>query len=203
MATLRRFVRPRPSDEEQCELCSQTIAPGHPHLFDPANRQLLCACEPCALLFSEQAATRFLRVPTGSRFLPDFRLSDARWDSFLLPVDMAFFFDNRQAGKVTAIYPSPGGPVESLLSLEVWHALKQENPRLQQMQPEVEALLVNRVKGARDYYLVPIDQCYELVGLIRSHWKGLAGGAEVWQEIDRFFAHLKQRSQLIREEAHA
>jgi hypothetical protein len=37
---------------------------------------------------------------------------------------------------------------------------------------------------------VPIDDCFQLVGLIRTHWKGLTGGKEVWQELSAFFARL-------------
>ena len=52
--------------------------------------------------------------------------------------------------------------------------------RLKNMEPDVEALLVNRIGHARawtsEYFLVPIDQCYKLVGLIRSH--GAASPAE-------------------------
>ncbi len=33
------------------------------------------------------------------------------------------------------------------------------------MQPDVEALLVNRVGAARDISRVPIDECYKLVGI--------------------------------------
>jgi hypothetical protein len=51
----------------------------------------------------------------------------------------------------------------------------------------VEALLVNRARGTRQHFLVPIDDCYRLAGLIRTRWRGLSGGEEVWKEIDRFF----------------
>jgi hypothetical protein len=66
-------------------------------------------------------------------------------------------------------------------------------------------LLVNRLRGHADYYLVPIDDCYRLVGLIRVGWRGLGGGAEVWREIDDFFAQLRQRCGLTaaRDDAHA
>jgi hypothetical protein len=57
--------------------------------------------------------------------------------------------------------------------------------------PDVEALLVNRVKGAREYYRVSIDRCFSLVGLIRQHWRGLSGGAEAWDAIDAFFDTLR------------
>ena len=44
-------------------------------------------------------------------------------------------------------------------------------------------------------YRVPIDECYKLVGLIRTHWRGLSGGTEVWEEIGRFFDELRERAQ--------
>ena len=72
-----------------------------------------------------------------------------------------------------------------------------------QLQPDVEALLVNRVGGTREYLLVPIDECYKLVGLIRTHWRGLSGGAEVWREIGAFFAALKTRAGFVHEGSNA
>jgi hypothetical protein len=92
------------------------------------------------------------------------------------------------------------------LSLETWAELVRDNPRLVELEPDVEALLVNRVKPAfgrstgeaQEYYLAPIDKCYELVGLIRAYWRGLSGGTEVWTEIEKFFAGLKEQSQYIR-----
>jgi hypothetical protein len=61
---------------------------------------------------------------------------------------------------------------------------------------------VNRLGPARgysaaEYYLLPIDECYKLVWLIRSHWKGLSGGADVWKQLELFFAGLKGRSGVI------
>jgi hypothetical protein len=69
------------------------------------------------------------------------------------------------------------------------------------MERDVEALLVNRVRGAREHFLVPIDECYSLVGLIRMHWRGLSGGREVWEKIDRFFQDLRECSKTIRRES--
>ena len=42
----------------------------------------------------------------------------------------------------------------------------------------------------REHWLVPIDDCYELVGLIRTRWRGFGGGEEVWDAIARFFDDL-------------
>jgi hypothetical protein len=52
---------------------------------------------------------------------------------------------------------------------------------------------VNRARGMREHWLVPIDDCYDLVGLMRTRWKGLSGGTEVWREIGRFFEQLRER----------
>jgi len=59
---------------------------------------------------------------------------------------------------------------------------------------DVEAALVRRHEGAFECFVVPIDACYELVGLVRSHWTGVAGGAEVWARIEAFFDRLRERS---------
>src|SRR5947209_16200474 len=134
-------------------------------------------------------------VPARYRYLVDFELTDAQWESLRIPVSMAFFSYNTAAQRVMALYPSPMGPTESLLTLETWEDLEQRNPVLREMEPDVEALLVNRTGGRRDCFLVPVDECYKLVGLIRTYWRGLSGGREVWQQIDSFFAALQARSE--------
>jgi Family of unknown function (DUF5947) len=196
-AALRSFARKR-TPVERCEMCSNELAPEHEHLVEPANRRLICACQPCAILFDGQSE-KYKRVPRRIQFLPDFNLSDAQWDALRVPIEMAFFFKSTPHGKVIALYPSPAGPTESLLTLETWGDLEQANPVLAQMPADVTALLVNRVGHARgftkaEYYLVPIDECYKLVGLIRAHWHGLSGGREAWQEISGFFHVLKTRA---------
>ena len=65
---------------------------------------------------------------------------------------------------------------------------------LRTLVPDVEALLVNRVRGARGHWIVPISECYALVGLIRTRWRGFTGGAEVWREIGSFFEELDRRA---------
>lgn len=121
----------------------------------------------------------------------------------MIPINLAFFYRDTAADKVMAMYPSPAGAIESLLSLESWREIEAEHPILQKMEPDVEAFLVNRVVVPADYYVVPIDECYRLVGLIRMHWRGLSGGTEVWNEIHRFFGDLKSRSTDAREPASA
>jgi len=191
--TLRRFVRPR-TPVENCDMCSVQLQPQHPHLVELATRRLLCACQACAILFSGQAETKFRRVPQRVRHLTDFQMTDAQWESLMIPINMAFFFASTPTQRVVSLYPSPAGATESLLNLESWDEIVRCNPILKGMEPDTEALLVNRVRAASDYYLVPIDECYRLVGLIRTKWRGLSGGTEVWETIAEFFAELKRRS---------
>jgi hypothetical protein len=67
------------------------------------------------------------------------------------------------------------------------------------MEPDVEALLANRLGAPRgfgepEYYVLPVDECYRLVGLIRSGWRGLSGGTEVWETLQQFFQSLRDRA---------
>jgi hypothetical protein len=124
--------------------------------------------------------------------LHDFKLSDAEWNAFQIPIDMVFLFHSTAANRPIAIYPSPAGPTESLLSLHAWSHLVETNRVLAELEPDVEALLVNRTDGAREYYRVSIDRCYALVGLIRTQWRGLSGGSEVRGAVQEFFAALRR-----------
>jgi hypothetical protein len=206
-AALRQFARRR-EDVERCEMCSRELGAEHEHLVEPANRRLICACEACAILFDGQSGTKYRRVPRRVQFLLDFQLSDAQWDGLMVPIEMAFFFKSSPQDKVIALYPSPAGPTESLLALDTWSDIAEMNPILNEMPADTMALLVNRVGRARgsspaEYYLVPIDECYKLVGLIRTHWRGLSGGTEVWRELAAFFGALKKRAGFRQEGAHA
>jgi len=193
LATLRQYVRQRRAPEaEFCELCGTALAPDHQHLLELGKRNIACACDACALLFSSQAAPRYRRIPRQLRILRDFALEDQQWESLLIPISLAFFFHSSSAGRVLAYYPSPAGATESLLDLEYWDTIVERNPVLKRMEPDVEALLVNRVGKLPEYYIAPIDHCYRLVGVIRKNWRGFSGGAEVWKQIDLFFAALKQ-----------
>lgn len=188
-------------------MCSRELATTHAHLLETISRKLVCSCEPCAILFSGNQNLKFKRVPRDVRFLSDFRMTDAQWDSLMIPIEMAFLFYSTPHGKVMAYYPSPAGPTESLLSLDTWNDVVQENKTLNELSSDVEALLVNRVGAGRgvnpEYYVVPIDECYKLVGLIRMHWRGLSGGTEVWREVGTFFAGLKVKAGVSFGEQHA
>ncbi len=192
--TLRRLV-PQADQAEHCGLCRQALAPQHDHLIDPRTRRLVCSCQACAILFNNPAA-QYKRVPREVYFLTDCEISDADWDALMIPIGIAFFvkqsvfvkqsIDDRGSTRIAAYYPSPAGPVESLLSVQNAH------PAVEQLEADTQALLVNR--AAREYFVLPIDECYRLVGLMRTHWKGLSGGTEVWREMQLFFQEMKNRA---------
>jgi hypothetical protein len=195
-SNLRGLVRQQKT-RERCDLCGVGLLPEHQHLIDPKAHNLVCACPACALLFPSTGPTKYKRVPRRIRFLKDFQMTDAQWDSLLIPIGMAYFAKSSVENRVLSFYPSPAGPTESMLELETWNDIVEQNPALGAMETDVEALLVNRldhIRQASEYYLLPIDKCYELVGLIRSQWRGLSGGSEVWEEIRRFFKELKERA---------
>jgi Family of unknown function (DUF5947) len=196
VATPGADASPRqPVEDELCELCGVAVPPEHRHVLDLEKRDLLCACRACSVLFDGQAAGggHYKLVPDRRLALDDFRLDQETWERLSIPVDMAFFFRSTGEQRVMAYYPSPAGPIESLLGLEAWGAVEAANPVLAEMAEDVEALLVNRAKGARRQWIVPIEDCYALVGLIRTHWRGFTGGEEAWQQIDRFFRELDAR----------
>ena len=205
-ATLRQFARKRRA-MESCELCSAELPPEHQHLIEPAARKLVCACDACAILFSGQSSAKFKRLPRHIRYLPEFQMTDAQWEGLMIPIELAFFFKDGASGRVLAFYPGPAGAIESLLSLETWQDIEQQNLAVREMSADVEGLLANRVGAARgieaQYYVAPIDECYKLVGLIRMHWRGLSGGTEVWGEVAKFYESLRERAEIVRRESHA
>jgi hypothetical protein len=198
LMSLKRLRR-KQSSTEWCELCARALEGRHAHLLDPQARRILCACDPCAFLFQDGAG-RYRRVPRDSFFLSDLALDNLQWESLSIPVNLAFFFFSSPAKRVVAYYPSPGGATESLLTFEAWEGIAAAHSRIGQMQPDVEALLVNRVASPPDYYIVPIDRCYELSGIVRKHWQGFTGGDDVWREVANFFAALRSEAVTVEEQ---
>jgi hypothetical protein len=184
---------------ERCELCGEPVRPAHRHLLDLSARELRCACRACVLLFDRPGAGggHYRLIPDRRWHLHDFVLDDPEWESLRIPVHLAFFFHDSAVGRVVAFYPSPGGAVESLLEFAAWTGIEARNPILGEMQHDVEALLVNRARGTTSHWLVPVDDCYRLAGLIRAGWKGLGGGKEVWDDITRFFDDLRGQARTV------
>jgi Family of unknown function (DUF5947) len=194
--SLSKLLRePRSERLPACELCAAPLEPRHGHVVDTAERRLLCSCYACTLLFAAPGAARgrFKMVPRRYAVVPAPLFSDAQWEALGIPIGLAFFFENSATKRVVAFYPGPGGATESQLPLEAWQELRAREPLIDSMQSDVEAALVYRSNDApARSYIVPIDVCYELVGLVRTKWQGISGGEVVHQEIETFFAHLAQ-----------
>jgi hypothetical protein len=188
--TRLRTERPEISDHVRCEVCVQPIATEHQHVVHLSSRRLLCSCRPCYLLFqSEHADLAYRAVP--ERYLRLGAVTPQVWDNLELPVGTAFLFRNSALDQVVALYPGPAGATESALSLDAWDAVLAAVPGLALMQTDVEALLL-RTGG--EAFIVPIDTCYELVGHLRSLWRGFDGGQEVRAVLESFFDRVRIRS---------
>jgi len=198
---LRRFLQPAPrrTPGEQCEMCTEPVGEGHSHVIDLTSRAIMCTCRGCYLLFTHTGAggKRHRAVPDRYLHATSFPLGEALWDSIGIPVRMAFLFRNSVLDTTVAFYPSPAGATESLLPLGAWEEMLESDSELASVKPDVEALLLNRTEAGFECFLVPIDACYELVGLVRLHWRGFDGGTEAWEAINGFFDGLRERSILV------
>jgi hypothetical protein len=184
---------------EQCELCSAVVPSEHQHLLDVSARRLVCSCRACSMLFDGGSigGRQYRLIPDRVRVLRTVTNADLFWAELAIPVDLAFFFFDTAAKRMVALYPGPMGATESQLTLAAWEEFAVANPVLRQLQPDVEALLVNRTRNRSEHWLVPIDACYTLAGVIRSHWKGLAGGEAVWTELERCFDGIRKRAEEV------
>ena len=194
VAGLRRFVRDPPAsrppaaDGPHCELCPLSLAEDHKHLLDLEERRIICVCPTCWSIRSGDARYR----PTGSRtlWLEPFELTDELWAAFQIPIGLAFFLRSTSTGAVVAMYPSPAGATECELDLVAWQQLVAANPVLEDLDPDAEALIVNRMATPHVHAIAPLDDCYRLVGIIKSTWEGISGGAAMEEAVQRYFDDL-------------
>ena len=124
--------------------------------------------------------------------LSGFRIDDVLWAGLGVPVGLAFFVRESADGGMSAGYPSPLGATRAEVDPQVWEEVARGYPGLADLADDVEALLVHRAGEADEHWIVPLDDCYRLVAVVRAHWKGLSGGAEVWEHIEAFFSGLSE-----------
>ncbi|WP_328320243.1 DUF5947 family protein [Streptomyces sp. NBC_00388] len=198
VSALRRITRNRPQRAagERCEMCAEPVAPGHAHVVNLESRALMCSCRPCYLLFTgEDARLRYRAVPERYVRFDGVPLDARAWDELQIPVGLAFLFRNSVQDRTVAFYPGPAGATESELPLDAWDTVVASAPALAMLRPDVEALLIRRPgTGDGSCHLVPIDACYELVGRLRTLWRGFDGGKEAHAAMDGFFAQVRDRS---------
>jgi Family of unknown function (DUF5947) len=195
---------------ERCEMCREVLGERHGHVVDLEKRSLSCTCRACYLLFTHEGAAggRYRAVPEHVYHDPGRPLTDADWNELQIPVAMAFFFYNSALDRVVAGYPSPGGATECELDLAGWDRLAAAYPLLGALAPDVEAIFVNRTEhdgvspGGRppqtpsryEMFLIPVDECYSLVGELRMKWQGFDGGAEARAALAAFLDGVRRRA---------
>jgi hypothetical protein len=199
---LRRVARQaalaggRDNQEERCDLCAEPLPPhdAHRHVLQPATGTVSCACRACAVLFDHDAGSAggYRLLPRERRRLSDCGIDDAVWMGLGIPVNLAFFTRSAEPGEVIAAYPSPLGALRATVPRDSWQEVEACHPDLPGGVTDVQALLVNRARGASEHWLIPLDDCYRLVAVVRAHWKGLDGGPEVWQRVEDFFNALTE-----------
>lgn len=216
-------ARERPTSGDVCEMCAVPVDEDHRHAVDLERRSLLCVCRGCALLFEHSArggaaatggaadartATdgsddapstpigRYRTVPERYLRIEPFALPAQAWAALQIPVGVAFVVANTSLGRPVAFYPSPGGATEADVPPDAWTTVVDANPGLADVEPDVEAALIrtDTTDGRASCHIVPVDRCYELVGVLRLHWRGFDGGAEVRDHIAAFFSDVDRRA---------
>ena len=61
----------------------------------------------------------------------------------------------------------------------------------------MEAILICRTDAGVEYFLVPIDACYELAGRMRLYWRGFDGGTQAREAIAGFLAQVRSRARVF------
>ncbi|MEU4692490.1 DUF5947 family protein [Actinoplanes sp. NPDC023714] len=174
-AMLRRSGRPAtvPPGGPRCALCGAAINPAHRHLLDVAQRSLVCGCPSC---HDHPAGDRHEPVPDRYLEFPSDVLTQETWDDLRVPAGLAFISRTAtvpggvslSGGGLVVCGPAPGGATEEELPATVWERLVRRHPAFATLRPGVEALLLRRA----GCFLIPIDACYELAGLLRTSWRG-------------------------------
>jgi hypothetical protein len=177
------------AEAERCDLCAAPLPEEHAHLYATADQEVRCACGPCSVLFADGGGGE-----GRHRLVPRRRIRLDRVDTEVLgvPVGLVFFVP-RADGTVTAEGPSPAGAMRWEVDAAAWQRMVAACPRLASMEPDVEALLVNTVHGLDHHWIVPVDDCYRMVAVVRREWRGLSGGGRVWPAVERFFEDLTER----------
>jgi hypothetical protein len=197
---LRPFVsrkRARNGNVERCEICGTPVGERHRHVLKREPRALLCSCGPCAVLFTEPAASGGRMQTVPDRVLVDAStpLSEAKWEVLGVPVALAFVVYDSARARRLAFYPSAAGPVQAEVTSEAWERFASDLPLARRVLPDVEALLVRGGRGTRAACLLaPIDECYALVRAVRVRWRGFDGGDDARRTLDGFFERLRARA---------
>ena len=184
MSGLRQYRAPEPSpveaDAERCDLCQRPSR----RTTGTCSTSTSARSSVCARAAGAAVGRRRVSAPTGNRtlWLEDFRLPEEIWAQ-ARSRSLAFFMYSSVTDCVVALYPSPAG------ATGVGAPLRDVEPARRD-EPGAEGARARRRGADRQpdgdpaYAIAPIDRgCYMLVGLVKSAWEGISGGAAVEQAI--------------------
>ena len=159
---------------ELCDLCGKELPADHRHLLHLVERRILCTCESCLALRGGDPELR----PTGHPDGVAGRLRALRRDlGVVRDPDRARLLpglDAPAAGS-SRCTRAPAGATESELEIErLGRAARAANPVLMSLEPDAEALIVNRIADPPEHAIAPIDECYRLVGMVKVAWEGIS-----------------------------
>ena len=132
-------------------------------------------------------AGRYRSIPDRYLSDPARPLSAAEWDELEIPVGLAFFlrssrWETRSPGSTRARRE----PRNAASTCRRGTGSRPPTRCSAAAAPDVEAVLISRGQDGVEYFLVPIDACYELAGRMRLLWRGFDGGSEARQSIAEF-----------------
>lgn len=156
--------------QSSCPLCSADMELSSNHLFEVAIREVVTVCDDCALKYERLPGGPLKSIPRETRPLLDFRMPHSI-SAIQFKGNVTFLFYSTATAKIMSICPTANGPVESTVSREIWKQLIEANPVLQEMRPDVEALLMTGNEDLREFFVAPIDVCYDLVKMFRKDWR--------------------------------
>ncbi|MBB2941033.1 hypothetical protein FB565_000737 [Actinoplanes lutulentus] len=178
LRTVKRQI-PRQRRAPRCGVCATRTSTGGLHLVDLAQRSLVRGCADC-----HQNPGELRPVPDRYLELPGEVTAQETWDDLHVPAGLAFVW--RADDRLLVCGPAPDRAVEHDLPVTVWERMIKRHPAFATLRPGVEALIIRRA-GA---FLVPIDACYELAGLLRTSWRGFDGARDTRGSLTMFFAKL-------------
>ena len=177
-------------DVEVCELCGTELPQNHRHLLQLTERRILCACATCwaSALGRPRAAPDRAAASSGSRTSSCPRSCGRSCRSRSgSPSSCARASPTRWSPCTRA----PRAPPSPSSTCPPGRSSSELNPILTGIEPDAEALVVNRIADPHEFVIAPIDECYGLVGAIKVSWEGISGGPALEREVPAFFDEMR------------
>ena len=154
----------------------------------PASSSVVASRAPSSSAAAKGAGIE--RVPRDIWSLPEFHLTDIQWEDLHLPINLVFFVHSTPAQRVLALYPSPAGAVESLLTLEAWQTLVDRQSRAGRARAGRGGPSGQPDEGCARVLPHADRRVFQAGRLDPGPLARAFGRHEVWDEVGRFFAEL-------------